>query len=338
MTLPTVLMLGANGTIGACLTREFIARGWRVRALVRDAGAAAAAWPASSPVEWFQGDAMDRPAVVEAAAGCDTIVHAVSPPTYAGWDRVVLPMISNTIVAARAVGGARIVLPGTIYNFDPARTPLIGDHSPQRPRTAKGSIRVELERRLEAASAETPVLIVRAGDYLGDARSSWFTSSFIRPERLVTRVVNPGRAVGHSWAYLPDLARAMAMLLEIPDRLKPFERLQFAGLWDEDGAGITRAIRAAVGRHVPEWGFPWWMMTALSPLNAFAREVREIEPYWRHPVRLDNTRLVSLLGSEPHTPMAEAVARTLWELGCLERPVAPRSWTDRAMPEAGSAY
>jgi hypothetical protein len=34
-------------------------------------------------------------------------------------------------------------------------------------------------------------------------------------------------------------------------------------------------------------------------------------------VRLDNAKLVAFLGSEPHTPIDEAVRSTLEGLGCL---------------------
>src|SRR5690606_31022307 len=95
------------------------------------------------------------------------IVHAVNPPGYRNWDRLVLPMIDNTIAAARAAGGARIVLPGTIYNFDPAKTPVISEISPQHPQSRKGAIRVELEERLRRAAPDVPSLILRAGDFFG---------------------------------------------------------------------------------------------------------------------------------------------------------------------------
>lgn len=50
----------------------------------------------------------------------------------------------------------------------------------------------------------TPALILRAGDFFGPgARSSWFSQSLVQPGRPVHRIVNPGKDVGHSWAYLP---------------------------------------------------------------------------------------------------------------------------------------
>jgi hypothetical protein len=47
------------------------------------------------------------------------------------------------------------VFPGTVYNFGPDAFPLLSEHSPQRPLTRKGQIRVDMERRLEAAASNS---------------------------------------------------------------------------------------------------------------------------------------------------------------------------------------
>jgi nucleoside-diphosphate-sugar epimerase len=320
MTERTVTILGMTGGVGGAIGRALIAHGWHVRALVRSRNKAAADWPMHAPITWVEGDAMRRDAVIAAVEGATAIVHAVNPPAYQRWGELVLPMIDNTIAAARAAGGARIVLPGTIYNFDPAATPLLDEASPQQPRGEKGRIRVALERRLEDASADCPALVLRAGDFFGpDVRSSWFAQALVTPGKPVRRLIHPGRGVGHSWAYLPDLAEAFARLMDRADRLAAFERVQFGGVWDADGTVVPTAIRAAIGRDVPEYRFPWWLMRLLAPFGGFPAAVREIEPFWQHPVRLDNRRLVALIGEEPHTPLDAAVRETLVGLGCLSR-------------------
>lgn len=321
----TALVLGATGGVGGAVTTALVRHGWAVRGLVRDRDAAAAQWRGREGApEWVAGDAMVPADVARAAHGAEVIVHAVNPPGYRHWDRLVLPMIDNTIAAARAVG-ARVVLPGTIYNFDPAVVRVIDEHTAQAPRSRKGAIRAELERRLEAVSADAPVLIVRAGDFFGPhSRASWFAQAMVRPGRAVRRVVNPGKGLPHTWAYLPDLAEAIAGLLAAPERLRRFERLQFEGHWDVDGAGMVAAIRRVIGAAVPERAFPWWLMRLLAPFGGFPREAAEIGPYWRFPLRLDNHRLVTLLGNEPRTLIDDAVRTTLTALGCLaERPGRP---------------
>jgi nucleoside-diphosphate-sugar epimerase len=316
----TALVLGATGGIGSAIVAALGRDGWMVRALVRDSAKAAAGWTGRQPI-WMEGDAMTRADVIAAADSVDAIVHAVNPQGYRNWDRLVLPMMANTIAAARAAGGSRVVLPGTIYNFDPARVSVIDSDTPQAPRTRKGAIRVRLERMLEDAAPTVPSLIVRAGDFFGPgARASWFAQSLVKPGQPVTRLLNPATGAGHSWAYLPDLSETIARLMDAGDRIDAFERVQFAGYRDVNGAGMVDAVRRAIGRNVPERPFPWWLMRLLAPFGGFPREVVEIEQYWRHPVRLDNRRLVTLIGEEPRTPLDAAVATTLAALDCLDSP------------------
>lgn len=317
MTERTVLVLGATGGVGGSIAAALARHGWQVRALVRDPGRLTAEQRALG-YEWIAGDASDGAAVTGAAAGVQALVHAVSPAGYQGWKGTVLPWVDNTIAAAKAAG-ARIVLPGTIYNYDPATTPVIDADTPQTSGGEKGRIRQELEERLKAASTEVPVLIVRAGDFFGPgARSSWFTQALVRPGRQVKRLINPGKGVGHSWAYLPDLAETFARLLDVPDKLARFEVVPFEGVWDPDGRLMPSAVAEAAGKaRLPEWQFPWWAMRLLAPFGGFPAAVVEIERYWRHPVRLDNRRLVELLGEEPRTPLPEAMRATLREMGSL---------------------
>ena len=317
MTERTALVLGATGGVGSSIAAALARHGWQVRALVRDP-AKLSAEDRARGYDWVQGDASEGAAVTRAAAGVQAIVHAVSPSGYQNWDSLVLPWIDNTIAAARATG-ARIVLPGTIYNYDPATTSVIDADTPQTSSGAKGRIRQELERRLQAASAEVPVLIVRAGDFFGPgARSSWFTQALVRPGTPVKRLINPGKGVGHSWAYLPDLAETFARLLEAPETLAAFEVVQFEGIWDPDGRRMPALVAEAAGKaRLPEWQFPWWAMRLLAPFGGFPAAVVEIERYWRHPVRMDNRRLVALLGEEPRTPPEEAMRTTLAEMRSL---------------------
>lgn len=319
----TALVLGITGGVGGETAAALLARGWAVRGLVRDHASVASSWRGRQGMpEWRQGDAMMRDDVVRAARGVDVIVHAVNPPGYRHWDKLVLPMVANTIAAAKAAGGARVVLPGTIYNYDPAATPVIDADTLQQPRTRKGAIRVALERQLEAVSADVPSLIVRAGDFFGPrSRASWFAQAMVRPGKPLTHIIHPGRGVGHAWAYLPDLADTIACLVDDGENLARFERVQFEGFWDPTGAEMTAAIRRVVGGHVPERRFPWWLMRLAAPFGGFPREAVEIEGFWRNPVRLDNRRLVQLLGREPRTPIDQAVAVTLAGLGCLPKRV-----------------
>jgi nucleoside-diphosphate-sugar epimerase len=318
----TALVLGATGGIGGETAAALARRGWRVRALVRDPDGAAAARRRAEHPDWefVAGDAMDPARVADAAAGAAAIVHAVNPPGYRDWERLVLPMIDHAVAAARA-SGARILLPGTLYNYDPADGPLLREDAPQRATTRKGRIRIALERRLqEAAATGVRSLIVRFGDFFGPRPgNAWFSQAMVTPGRPVARVVNPGRrGVGHAWAYLPDAGEAFARLADREGELEPFARFHFAGHWDPDGRAMTAAVARAVGNpRLPVWPLPWPLLRLAAPFNPTARELLEVRPFWRSPVGLDNRRLVAALGFEPRTPLDAAVAATLRGLGCL---------------------
>lgn len=309
----TALVLGATGGIGGAVARAFLARGWHVRALAREPARAVRKLPT---LEWIQGDAMNADDVLTAARGASVIIHAVNPPGYRDWDKLVLPMLDNTIAAARAVG-ARIVLPGTVYNFGPDAFPTLTEDSPQHPETRKGAIRVEMERRLEAAAyAGTGVIIVRAGDFFGpNAANNWF-SVLVPAGKPVTTIRNPARAgVGHQWAYLPDVAESMVRLVERADRLPPFAVYHMEGFYDADGTEMVAAIQRVAGGKAKR--FAWWLIPLAAPFMTLMRELREMRYLWRKPLRMRNDRLVAELGSEPHTPIDEAVRTTLGAMGSL---------------------
>ncbi|MGN6580091.1 MAG: NAD-dependent epimerase/dehydratase family protein [Bordetella sp.] len=319
------LVLGATGGIGGEVARQLRDAGWQVQALRRGSNPPQAQ---QEGITWLSGDAMRREDVMLAARGCSVIVHAVNPPGYRKWNEWVLPMVDNTIAAARAEG-ATVVLPGTVYNYGPDTFPLVAEDAPQRPLTRKGAIRVELERHLHDASQQgARVIIVRAGDFFGPrAASSWFSQGLVKPGRPVSVIQLPGAAgVGHQWSYVPDVARTMVELLARRASLPAFASFHAGGHWDADGMQIAAAIRRVVQRHGGQAGtraFPWWLVRLAAPFAPTLRELLEMRYLWRQPLRLDNTRLKAFLGDEPHTPLEQAVEATLMGLGCITPESAP---------------
>ncbi|KIH82728.1 NAD-dependent epimerase/dehydratase family protein [Pseudomonas batumici] len=314
-----VLVLGASGGIGGEVARQLRDGGWQVQALKRGLATAA---EQRDGIQWLRGDALERDDVVRAAQGCSVIVHGVNPPGYRHWAEQVLPMIDNTIAAAR-LEGATIVLPGTVYNYGPDAFAGLDEQSAQRPLTRKGRIRVALEQRLRDATRDgVRAIVLRSGDFFGpQAGNSWFSQGMIKPGQAV-KVINlpsdPG--VGHQWAYLPDVARTMVELLERREHLAPFATFHMTGYWDADGTQIATAIRRVVeraGGRARLRRFPWWLVGLVSPFVTTFREMLEMRYLWRKPLRMSNAHLLSVLGTEPHTPLDQAVETTLKGMRCL---------------------
>lgn len=316
----TALVIGATGGIGGAVAHALIAHGWRVLGLNRspDDARSRASWV--GPVEWIAGDAMNEADVAAAAAEADVIFHGANPPGYKNWRGLAIPMLRNTIVAARQ-SGARIVLPGNVYNFGPDAGSVVSENSPQHPLTRKGKIRVEMEQLLANAAEEgVRSIVVRAGDFFGPHQpASWFKDVMVRPRRPLRSVVYPGDfKAGHAWAYLPDLAETIARLADIEVSMPAFECFHFGGHFLDPGIQIAEAIRRVSGNpDLPIRKFPWIVVFLGAPFVTFLREAIEMRYLWRIPLRLDNSKLVSVIGSEPHTSLDAALGQTLAALECL---------------------
>ncbi len=312
------LVIGATGSFGGHAVSALIKHGWRIRALARDPAAAAQKAGALMPIDWVKGDGLSAEDVSRAARGAQAIVHAANPPNYHNWGGLVLPMLEATIAAAKAEG-ARIILPGNVYNFSPDAGPRIAEDAPQAPRTRKGAIRVEVEARLKAASeAGARVLILRAGDFFGPATPNGALSWLVRGRSGKVRAVfAPGPIdVGHAFAYMPDLAETLARLMDREAELANFEVFHFAGHWLTRGDALTWAVRRAVADPtIPMKPFPYPMIQMLSPFVEMFRELLEMRYLWRRPIGLGDTKLRAFLGEVPATPFDDAVRETLIDMG-----------------------
>ncbi|WP_036142529.1 NAD-dependent epimerase/dehydratase family protein [Luteibacter sp. 9135] len=310
----TALVLGATGGIGGETARALVAAGWTVKALTRHAGKVD-----DGALHWIHGDAMNADDVRRAAQGTQAIVHAVNPPGYKDWERVVLPMIDHTIAAARTVG-ARIVLPGSVYNYGPGTYPLIAEDAPQHPPSRKGEIRVAVEERLEAAAREgVRSLVLRCGDFYGPrSGNNWLAQGILTPGKPLRDIRYPGLpSLRHTWAYLPDVAATLVALLERDDELDTFARFHFGG-HVLTGYALADALRRASGRgELPLRRFPWWMATLVAPFMETMREVRKMRYLWDEEILLDDARLRAFLADVPCTAPETALRTTLQGMGLI---------------------
>jgi len=312
------LVIGATGGIGGAVAERLVAEGWRVRAMNRNPDAARSTRPG---LEWVRGDAMIEADVVAAAEGAQLIVHGANPPAYKNWAGLQLPMLANTIGAAKA-SGAGIVFPGTVYNFGPDAFPSLSEASPQRPLTRKGAIRVRMEQALAQAAADgVKVLIVRAGDFFGPKPgNNWLSQGLVTPGKPIAGVRYPGPLANpHAWAYLPDVAETMVRLATNSEGLSNFEVFHMQGQ-QMTGNELVEALSEAAGRRLTVSRLPWIAIKAIAPFNETMREMLEMRYLWDRPVLLDNSKLVARLGEEPRTPIVTAIRTALAGMDALPRP------------------
>jgi nucleoside-diphosphate-sugar epimerase len=308
-TAPVALVLGISGAIGGAIADSLAARGYTIRALARTKPVARTK---AFALNWIEGDALDQGKVIEAARGASLIVHGVNPPGYTKWREVAIPMLANTIAAAMA-SGATILFPANVYVFSPESGALVDEAAPMAPTTRKGQVRLEMEAMLAEAAKRHGVrtIAVRAGDFFGPGvQGSWFAQAVAKGGRSAKVIKDPtSHGVGHTWAYVPDLAEAFARLVDRRETLTAFEMVHFQGHWTDPGRAMAEAAQRVIGRDdLKIKAFPWIVMYLGAPFATFLREAIEMRWLWRHPLKLDNRKLERLIGPEPHTPLEAAIA------------------------------
>jgi nucleoside-diphosphate-sugar epimerase len=303
----TILVMGAGGKLGFAAAEAFRDAGWRVISLVRP-GRSGIALRGTEIVE-----VVTRDAAVDAARGCAVVLNALNPAITL-WQRDALSHAYAGIAAAEA-SGATLLFPGNVWNFGRGMPALLDESTPMHPTMRKGRMRVEAEQRIrEACDRGMRAIVLRAGDFFGAGRGSWFDLVVVK-ELARNRITYPGpENVPHPWAYVPDLAATLVRLAERRDALGGFETFGFPG-HTVTGREMIAAIEEAAGTRYNVRHMSWWMVKTFGRLMAVGRELAEFDYLWTTPHRIDGSKLTAAIGDIPHTPFKKAVAMSLRELG-----------------------
>jgi nucleoside-diphosphate-sugar epimerase len=306
----TIVILGAAGRIGDAAAKAFLAAGWRVKGVARNAKAAAL----RPGVEVLEADAYDRQSLIRAVEGADVILNALNPK-YTEWKTAVMPLAENVMAAAEA-SGALHLFPGNVYNFGHAIGLNTGEDAPQTASTAKARIRIEAEDLFRQRAEERGVrtVILRGGDFYGGVKPESWMDLFILKELKKDVFTWPGPAdIPHAFAYLPDFAEAFVAVAEKRRPLAPFERFHFAG-HTMTGNEMHMAAEEAAGRPLRFKKMGWTMIRLAGLVVPIAREVAVMSYLWRTPHSLDGTRLQRFAGKLRATKPAEALRAAISDL------------------------
>ncbi|MEO1681210.1 MAG: NAD-dependent epimerase/dehydratase family protein [Pseudomonadota bacterium] len=214
------LVTGATGFTGGHLARALGREGYRVRALVRRAGAAPAQALAAEGIEIVEGDVADADAVDRAVAGTSHAFHIAAvyrsanhPDSY--YYAVNRDSVGHILESAKKHGVARIVHCSTCgVHGDVAEIPATED-TDFNPGDVyqKSKLAGEMLAR-EGIAVGAPVSIVRpTGIYgPGDTR---FLKLFRTIENRTFRMVGSGEIAYHM-SYIDDLVRGIILCAEHP--------------------------------------------------------------------------------------------------------------------------
>ncbi|WP_052951686.1 NAD-dependent epimerase/dehydratase family protein [Devosia soli] len=308
MSKGKVTVLGSNGHIGNAAMIAFRDAGWDVTGLGRTNRR-----PVSGTA-FFAGDADDVAVVRAAIAEADVVVYALHLP-YDQWGNGRSEKQLQVVIDALGTSGKTLLFPGTIYNYR-AKDRVVSPATRQSAEAPRGEIRIKLETMLReaAAAGKFQAIILRGGDFYGPGnRGEWFGDGMLM-DLSKGRIYHMGDLdMRHSWAYLPDLARAFAVLAEKRESLQAFENFHFAGNWVSHRQVMT-AIEAALPQKVKVAAFPWWVLAMMGLVNPVMRDLHRMRYLWTHEMELVDPQFDTILGADFATPFEVAVAATVEEL------------------------
>ena len=302
-----ILVLGAAGRLGFTAAEAFRDAGWTVKGLVRPGRAGAV------PRRIEAIEAVTRDEAVAAAQGCDVVLNALNP-AITEWNKNALSLAYAAIAAAEG-SGAMLLFPGSVWNYGRAMPAVLDETTPMQPTTRKGGMRVEIEQRTrEACDRGLRAIVLRAGDFFGTGRGSWF-DLVIAKDIERQRLTYPGPLdVMHAWAYLPDFAEALVQLAERRASFGAYETFGFPG-HAVTGSELIATIESVTKSKFNVRPMSWWFLKTFGQLLAMGRELSELEYLWRVPHQISGDKLAGAIGEIPHTPLPRAVASSLRALG-----------------------
>lgn len=326
----TVLVLGARGRLGYACVQAFAQAGWRVLAHVRP-GSGLVQQPCDAPlvageVRWVDTPLADTgawDALLGHLGGVDVVVHAMASAfsTWA-WAREMEQLTQTGIDVARRCQ-ALLLVPLSILAYGRHLPELLREDDALPPAeqldTALCAVRAQTELQLRmAAESGLSICTLRAGAFFGHTGDGWIRGA-------VARQLPRGRMawlgpydVATPWVYVHDLAQTLERVASQRHRLDHWSRLHFAGQqrqgqdwWQALGQIAQQRgwVADAAALHAGLVHWPLW-----KPVGWFSPRIRALgsmEYVWRTPHRLDNRRLLALIGQEPRTDWMHSVEQTV---------------------------
>ena len=206
---PQLHVIVGAGAVGRGTARQLADAGHRVRLISRSGSG-----PSDRRLELVAADAADADRLIELADGAHAIYNCANPP-YHRWSTAWPPLAASLLAAAEATG-ARLITMSNLYGYPAESSPMSATDELDAP-TRKGAVRVSMWEQALAAHRAGRVRVseARASDFFGPGLGD----SAHLGDRVLPRLVR-GKSISvlgkpdvvHSWSYIDDVCRTLAVL------------------------------------------------------------------------------------------------------------------------------
>jgi nucleoside-diphosphate-sugar epimerase len=314
-----VFITGINGFIASHLAERLLAGSVPVRGTVRRPESAA--WLAEAGAEVVQADLLDPDALVHAASGCRTVIHAAAwtggpeiEPDLA-W-RTNVDGTANALAAARCAGVERFMYISSVAVYGLNRTQLI-DESAATPRVGQAYPDSKITAEALVRGSRLPYVIIRPASTYGPRGTAWTLGPVeqIKAGRLVLLgkdegLVTPG--------YIDNVVGGLLLALSHPAAIG-----QAFNLCD-DRAVTYRTFYLAYARMLGRDNLPtvpgWFArLSRIGSANWLRRQLGRtpVGPWSLHlrlnPSQFSVAKAKRMLGYRPRVGFEEGMRRTeMW--------------------------
>lgn len=299
-----ILVLG-YGAVGRAVVAQLLAEGRHVRIAQRSQ-------PADMPraVPFTPCDLLDATSVETAMAGAAQVIVAVGFAYDGDLWASAWPRAMRNLVAGAEAAGARMIFFDNLYMYGPQTEPLRED-MPLTSFGRKPRARAEVTRIWQAATGKVKIAALRAPDFYGPGvtLSQLGDLAFGSLGRGKTAQLIVSADTLHDFAYVPDIARALVLLLDAPDA-------DYGHVWHMPSAPIQtpRAIlalaAAAIGAKPRVMVIPFFLQPLIGLFVPMLREMREMRFQWDRPYAVDASRFTRRFNFVS-TPFAVGAAETV---------------------------
>jgi nucleoside-diphosphate-sugar epimerase len=295
-----------TGPLGRSVAEELVKRGKKVRMVNRSGKHEGI----PQNIEVVAGDAYSLEFTRHITKNAE-VVYQCAQPQYHQWTEK-FPALQNSILEGAASNKAKLVIADNLYMYGDPNGQTISEASVEQPHTKKGKLRKRMaEAALEAhRTGKLQVALSRPSHYFGPGYD--IAANFMFLPALKGKAVQLlGKIdVPHSFTYVPDAGRAMAILgtsegswgqLWIPPVMPEITQLEFAQkIWDL--AGQKGKARLTLLNK--------WMLGLVGLFNAASRETVEMLYEFEKPYLVDSSKFEKTFHVKA-TGLEEAIRTTL---------------------------